>query len=220
MPFMRDDISIRISVALALENELSDFIAFFEDKAGFAVEKEDSPGPFASIEWFLPTAIAIYIFTPYYQGFLSKMGEDHYDYVREVISKKFYTAFFGPKKKVNTYLVNSKGRVGKIPVFSRNLAFYATATHNGLSFRVKLLFLENATSEEVESSINSFKHLCVNFDKSSQGRSLAQYLMELDKGPFLEKLVWYNVNSDMMELIDWKLSSKTGKIVSEPIYFL
>ena len=44
-------------------------------------------GPFAGMEWLVPTAILVYVGKSYFDGFLKEMGKDHY----QLLKKGFYS---------------------------------------------------------------------------------------------------------------------------------
>jgi hypothetical protein len=38
--------------------------------------------PYAGIEWYMPTALFVYIAKPYFESFLKEMGKDHYEVLK------------------------------------------------------------------------------------------------------------------------------------------
>lgn len=53
---------------------------------GLLVEGRPESGPFACAEWFIPTAIAVFLGKPYFESFLKEMGKDHYTLLKKGIS--------------------------------------------------------------------------------------------------------------------------------------
>jgi hypothetical protein len=51
------------------------------------VESRPASGPFAGIEWLLPTAIMLFITRSYFEGFLSEVGKDHYTALKSSIGR-------------------------------------------------------------------------------------------------------------------------------------
>lgn len=43
-----------------------------------AIESRPPSGPFAGLEWLIPTGVMLFIGQGYFNGFLSEMGKDHY----------------------------------------------------------------------------------------------------------------------------------------------
>jgi hypothetical protein len=42
------------------------------------LESRPRPGPFAALEWLIPTGVMLFITQGYFNGFLGEMGKDHY----------------------------------------------------------------------------------------------------------------------------------------------
>ncbi|GHF24223.1 hypothetical protein GCM10017044_18550 [Kordiimonas sediminis] len=51
------------------------------------VEKRPEAMMFAAIDWFIPTAVFLFIAKSYFDGFLSQMGQDHYLLLKTAFSK-------------------------------------------------------------------------------------------------------------------------------------
>ena len=52
------------------------------------------PGPQNLPEWFIPTAIVLFITRPYLESFLGEMGKDHYGLLKKGVGK-LWARFFG-----------------------------------------------------------------------------------------------------------------------------
>lgn len=44
----------------------------------FVIESRPRSGPFAGLEWLIPTGVMLFISQGYFNGFLGEMGKDHY----------------------------------------------------------------------------------------------------------------------------------------------
>ncbi len=86
--------------------------AFESDVAipGLVVNTEERPesGPFASMEWLIPTAIIVFIGKAYFESFLSEAGKDHYHILKKAIVK-LGQKFLG-KNALQTTLVFTRGK--------------------------------------------------------------------------------------------------------------
>ncbi|GHD49862.1 hypothetical protein GCM10017083_22720 [Thalassobaculum fulvum] len=59
-------------------------------------------GPFAGLELYLPSAVMIFIAAGYFNGFLAKLGEDHYDKLKRVAKRLFHRSSTIGITKVST----------------------------------------------------------------------------------------------------------------------
>ena len=99
------------------------------------VESRPDPGPFAGIEWLLPTAIFVFLGKSYFDGFLKEAGKDHYQALKKAL-QKVSSKFFGadaPKGRI----VFSPGKAeSETPKYS---IIYSVIAQLGDNLRVKLL---------------------------------------------------------------------------------
>jgi|TARA_R110000851_G_C13082300_1_gene565908 hypothetical protein len=51
------------------------------------VESRPAAGPYAGVEWFIPTAIVFFVAKSYFDGFLKEAGKDHYQLLKSKLSK-------------------------------------------------------------------------------------------------------------------------------------
>jgi len=66
------------------------------EKLDFRIEPREEAGPFAGIEWLIPTAVIVYISKSYFDGFLKEMGKDHYALLKAGL-KTLRTKLLGPE---------------------------------------------------------------------------------------------------------------------------
>ena len=74
--------------------------------------KTRPPGPWNSVEWFVPTAIVLIIAKPYLQSFLGEMGKDHYSLLKKGVAK-LWRHFFSKDTTVPDVTLMSKGGILK-----------------------------------------------------------------------------------------------------------
>ena len=66
-----------------INNEISEF--YFEN-LDIKIQKKGNE-PFSSFEWIYPTAFIVCIFKPYFEGFMSEAGKDHYQILKKGLKK-------------------------------------------------------------------------------------------------------------------------------------
>lgn len=114
-------------------------------------EERDSDGPYAGIEWLIPTAVIIFLGKAYFDGFLKEMGKDHYTLLKRGL-KSLYTGLIGPEApKLN--VLSTAGKVSGAQKYSLLFSLLAEAED---SLRFKLLIQSGATEAEYEATINAF----------------------------------------------------------------
>jgi len=67
-----------------------------------------NPGPYATLEWLIPTAVFVCIGKSYFDGFLKEAGKDHYLLLKKGI-KALTSKYIGPSAASVT-LFFSKGK--------------------------------------------------------------------------------------------------------------
>ncbi|MDO9040708.1 MAG: hypothetical protein Q7U64_00010 [Desulfocapsaceae bacterium] len=116
------------------------------------VESRPDEGMFACAEWFLPAAVMAYISKPYFEGFLSEMGKDHYKLLKEKLTTLVNSI---AKKQENEpiLLVSSEKKLSKNNPFSQAFSFYAD-TNDGRKF--KLLIPKYSVNSNYDSIVKEF----------------------------------------------------------------
>jgi len=78
-------------VALSYRKEIctdviDDFIQLVSvPRLRLIVDKREKDGPYAGIEWLLPTAVVFFICKSYFDGFLKEMGKEHYHLLKNAL---------------------------------------------------------------------------------------------------------------------------------------
>lgn len=116
------------------------------------IESRPGPGPYAGIEWLIPTAVVIYIGKAYFESFLKEAGKDHYAILKAAISS-LSSKFFGknaPKGRV----VFSQGKAeSEHPRYS---IFYSVVAEFGGGYSVKLLLQSDFDSDLCSAAQDAF----------------------------------------------------------------
>jgi hypothetical protein len=107
-------------------------------------EPRPPSGPFASLQWLVPTAVVIWFGKSYFDGFLKEAGKDHYALVKRGLSS-LWPWFFGEGRCVCVTAVGSQGKIRPGETnYSLVISILAEAV-TGLHF--KLLFLDDISAE-------------------------------------------------------------------------
>ena len=73
-----------------------------------SIHRSEPPGPFAMLEWFIPSAVVIFAAHSYFDGFLKEAGKDHYAALKKGVGA-LWSSFFGSEPRVRLTLVASEG---------------------------------------------------------------------------------------------------------------
>jgi hypothetical protein len=109
-------------------------------------------GPFAGIEWLLPTALMVIIAKPYFDSFLNEAGKDHYHILKKYLTKlgSKYTGKDAPRGE---YVYSEGKALSTRPRYSPIFSIYGEiSTH----LRLKLLIEPTITPENLESAVDAF----------------------------------------------------------------
>jgi hypothetical protein len=141
---------------LMVQEGLPDFIATeFQaaaEKLDFDVAVVRKPaGPFAGIEWLMPTAIGLYVTARFFDGFIQEAGNDAYTAVKQSALN-----LWRHSKKVRITLTGSSGKVSRIQPYS--LAFSITGEIVA-GLRFKFVVQSDISPESAETGINAFLEL-------------------------------------------------------------
>jgi len=95
----------------------------------------EAPGPQNSLEWFIPTAIVLFIAKPYLESFLGEMGKDHYGLLKKGLGR-LWVRFFGRDTTVPPVTVMTAGGIRK-PEYTHTFSVVA-ATNDDRSIKLML----------------------------------------------------------------------------------
>ncbi|WP_154662554.1 hypothetical protein [Solimonas flava] len=116
-------------------------------------EARERPGPYAGLEWLVPTAVVVFIGRAYFDAFLKEAGKDHYHILKAAL-KKLTKKFIGPSVPTGRIYFAGANKV-QSPVPRYSLAYSVIASlGNGLS--VKLLLPPDLSAEECNSAVEVF----------------------------------------------------------------
>ncbi|OOG41436.1 hypothetical protein [Rhodanobacter sp. C05] len=156
-----------------------------------------NPGPYAALEWLIPTAVFIYIGKSYFDGFLKEAGKDHYLLLKKGIHS-LTSNFIGPSA-ARVKLIFLKGKTAsQIPKYSMLFSVVAEL-RPGLS--LKLLLEPTFTPEQCNKAVELFMELLTSIhDSNLEAISGGGPDEAKPVGGFL--LVAFNPLSDDLEVVD------------------
>jgi hypothetical protein len=169
------------------------------DKTGFSYAKEPREhGPFAGVEWLLPTAVILFIGKAYFDSFFKEMGKDHYHLIKKGL-RSFRKSFLS-KTKVIQYkrVAVPTSKIPEDPICSVLFSIMAK-TKNGQS--IKFLFPECVSEEDFQESIEAFFCLLKENYSSEDVNKLNTLIQSLGR-PQHTILIRYNQESRKAEVID------------------
>ena len=119
------------------------------------VESTQDPGPYAGIEWLLPTAIFVFLGKSYFDGFLKEAGKDHYHSLKKAL-QKVSSKLFGKDAPKGRIVFSSGKAESETPKYS---IIYSVIAQLGDNLRVKLLIqsdFDSSLSYEAQEAFLAF----------------------------------------------------------------
>lgn len=166
------------------------------------VDQRPSGTLFASLEWFLPTALVVFISKPYFEGFLKEAGSDHYKLLKGALSRLFQRM-----NGVKVSTIGSEGKVEKHRTFTIAYSIYAQIDES--QARLKFLIQENLTDDERDLALAHFLDFLARFhDGKLDDREVASIRACPTVGRTL--LVAYDFEQGRIEGVDPTPKPKSG----------
>lgn len=168
--------------------------------------------PFASLEWVIPTGIVLVILKPYYETFLVKAAEDHYEMMKSFIKSKLYKKAIQPDSEYK--IVNIDG-VEKETIFTMHFSVMHKITKGDKSISLRLMFPKKCSSEYFEKAISKFMLFQSELEDKHQVDLWFDKLVKADGGMLGVKVFWYNESKSSLEFLDLIQSARTKSIVAK-----
>jgi len=128
-------------------------------------EEDSSDRVYAGIDLLLPTALFIFITKSYFDGFLSEMGRDHYNILKNCIERVIQKM-----ANYNVTLVGSQGKVSDDREFSLMYSIYFERMGGG---RFKILIQEDQSPESISEIVDaSMQYIQSYYGETMDDRSL------------------------------------------------
>ena len=194
---MTDEINhIGIEVPESMPDFASDKIVSGLQATGLNIKvlKRPELGAMNALEWIIPTAIAIYIFKSYFDGFLKEAGKDHYTILKTWL-KKF--ADNGRLIKVHTiYATQSSSKRPNNNTQSKSVSLLLQ-TKNGKI--IKLLFDNDLTKEDWDNAIDQLLNFAIENYEKYPNDNLTKELERLD--PDTRQKIYAIIDKDTKKLL-------------------
>jgi len=156
------------------------------------LEEREDPGPYASVEWLIPTAVFIFVGKAYFDGFLKEMGKDHYALLKLGI-KSLHSRLLGPQApKLITISTVGKTRADR----PYSLLYSLVAEGEGGS-RFKLLLRHSSTQEEYDEEIDAFLSFLEGYHAADLPSDL---IVELEQTRVLGQTILLAYNSSLQRV--------------------
>jgi len=148
---------LAFQIAISYEKNIPDEIisAFVSDISapGLAIRSEAREPEFhAGVEWYIPTALIIFIGKAYFDSFLKEMGKEHYRLLKKGINS-LWKYFFGHERPFKFKRVSSKGKVSVVPQYSIALSLMTDLSDQ---YRIKYLLKDNLSEDDFKKAIEHF----------------------------------------------------------------
>lgn len=115
------------------------------------VKSRPAAGPYAGMEWFIPTAIVFFVAESYFGGFLKEAGKDHYQLLKSKLSKTAAKTMQTPR--IEPTIFGTKGKLHEDSRYSLALSIYAEANDEN---KFKLLLPKPSYQPDYEQIVSSF----------------------------------------------------------------
>jgi hypothetical protein len=149
-PPKKPDLALLISEAFPAGFE-DDLLADLASGGASAASIRISSGPFAGLELYLPTAVALFVATSYFGGLIQKIAEGHYETLKGV-AKKLYHRIVGVR-------VTPIGTVGKVSPVQKFSLSYSITGELAPKLNFKLILASEISIDEAEQGIDAFLDL-------------------------------------------------------------
>jgi hypothetical protein len=132
--------------------------------------------PYAGIEWFMPTALFVYIAKSYFESFLKEMGKDHYEVLKNGL-RGLHKRVAGPDALEVTF-VSSADKVPREQPYS---LFFSVVVEGPEGNRFKLLIPRPITEAEFGTAILAFLEFAEQLHSRKLEKGTATAIMDISK---------------------------------------
>jgi hypothetical protein len=188
-----DSAVIGISYVESIPRELIDPFLDEIDHERIEIIEEARPDTqfFASAEWFIPTAVFLYLSKGYFDGFLQAAGADHYEALKKAISW-----WFARLSLIRvTYFASANKKLRSDNPFTGAMSLMAQGDESG-SF--KLMFRLEADEAEIARSVEAFLEFLRHFHN---GSSPSEFFANYETTETIERLrlVYFDIEAKKLE---------------------
>ena len=158
------------------------------------IEARSEPGPFASIEWLIPTAIIAFIGKPYFEEFLKEMGKDHYRLLKSALIKLTKKSINQPR--LEPVIMGTPGKTQQKNPYTMAFSILAEG-RSGYTF--KLLLPKNPKNFVYEEAIGKFMDFISDYHLSDEASKASK---EIAKSEIPRGIILVHLSPETNE-IEW-----------------
>lgn len=214
-------------ISADIEADLQDAITDFRQSGLDCKFHYRQPVPQAALEWFMATAVLIWLGDKYFGSIFEEMGKDHYQLLKQGL-RALYDKTLGPNASIKCVIRQVNGKIRPDVAFSGNLS-YTYRAHEG--WRIKLLFPLDVNFEQYERSCSRFSSLIwqylhqptnspLNDEIDSHAREGNPSLppeVAASMRPYVTLLIFWDDATQAFRVADPVASSRTSSLVSWPL---
>lgn len=176
------------------------FFNDFESEVGHSelelkIDGRPELGPFASVEWFIPTAIVAFIGKAYFEEFLKEMGKDHYKSLKSSLTKLTKKSI--SQSRLEPVLMGTPGKIRQDNPYSMAYSIMAEGK-DGYNF--KLLIQKYSPDINYESIVIKFMEFIADYHLTGDDSSAA---LEICKSGSPRGTVLVHLNTETGQ-IEWR----------------
>ncbi|UTW57128.1 hypothetical protein KFE96_09640 [Kordiimonas sp. SCSIO 12603] len=166
---------ILIETSSIIEQSTASNFADIINNKGLSLEKKrrEHAEMFATTEWFIPTAIVLYITKPYFESFLKEMGKDHYQLLKKGLKYLFSEAYKYKIKKIASS--GSKKKISSDKQYSLGLSLFFQTHNLGV---IKFLFEEEMNTDDAQKAIDRITAFIIALNEGSIEESFVSKMIE------------------------------------------
>jgi hypothetical protein len=171
---------------------------FAEGGLDLEVEYRDPPGPWAAVEWYLPTAAMLYLAKGYFDGFLKEAGREHYHVVKRAIGS-LWSGFFGEQATVKVRIVTSAHSPKKTDL-SEPFSLALSVIAQGDARNFKLLLRNDSSKSDLDIAVERFLIFMAEFHAGTLSPTHQDQLQALGTERGLIAVTYDHANDEIVVL--------------------
>ena len=178
--------------------------SFFEDfhsevshsELSLNIEARPELGPFASVEWFIPTAIVAFIGKPYFEEFFKEMGKEHYRLLKSALTK--LTKKSASQPRLEPVIMGTPGKIQQNNPYTMAISIIAEG-RDGYTF--KLLLPKDPKTFDYEDTVGKFMDFIASYHLSDEASKASEEIAKSEI-PCGMILVHLNPKTNEIEWLD------------------
>ncbi len=166
---------------------------------GLLIEERPEVGPLACAEWFIPTAIVVFLGKPYFESFLREMGKDHYTFLKKGLSSLCVKTVLS--RRFEPVLMASSRAPGKVNSNNPYTLSFSIMAETGSGYNFKLLLPKSTKGFNYQVATDKFIDFVAEYHSDGE-LSRAYDIIKLSGFPGGTVLVRYDPETKSIEWQD------------------